>query len=73
MPLEVRRACYQRYLKEATDLVEVLRLKDQGTERELDGNLGKLQFFALPECCIGCEEHPPKKGLASKIKAVFSN
>ncbi len=68
MPLEVRRACYQRYLKEAAELVEELSLKDQGKERELEGNLGKLQFFSLPECCIGCEEHPPKKGPASKTK-----
>lgn len=62
MPLEVRRDCYQRYLKEAADLAEKLKSNDQGVERQLDGMLGKLQFFALPESCIGCGEHPPKKG-----------
>jgi selenocysteine lyase/cysteine desulfurase len=56
MPFEVRRACYQRYLREAAELAEKLRLEDQGSEHELSGPLGKLQFFALPECCVGCDE-----------------
>jgi selenocysteine lyase/cysteine desulfurase len=60
MSMEVRRACYQRYLKEAHDIARTLEQHGSSIAHELRGTLGKLQFFALPECCMNTEDQKPK-------------
>ena len=52
MPFEERQKCYKSYLEEAKKLAEKLQKQDQPTKQTLEGTLGELQFFALPECCI---------------------
>ena len=73
MPLEVRRACYQRYLKEAVDMAAELGQQDLHGDHDLDGTLGKLQFFTLPQCCVNPDERSVKKGVMGRLKAIFSH
>ncbi len=47
-----RRACYTRYLDEATELARKLQDQSSPKGHVLDGKLGELQFFTLPECCV---------------------
>jgi selenocysteine lyase/cysteine desulfurase len=60
MSLEDREVCYQRYLKEAHDIARTLEQYSSSIAHELQGTLGKLQFFALPECCMDNDDQTPK-------------
>jgi selenocysteine lyase/cysteine desulfurase len=72
MPFEEREKCYRSYLEEAESLARKLKKLDSGLDHELHGNLGKLQFFALPECCMNPDSNPARKSLVGKLKAIFS-
>jgi selenocysteine lyase/cysteine desulfurase len=52
MSLEQREACYRSFLNTAMKLATELSGQDTVIERELEGSLGKLQFFSLPECSM---------------------
>jgi hypothetical protein len=71
MPLEERREHYQRYLAEANQLAEKLRQQGPLTEKDLEGMLGDLQFFTLPECCTGNTKNASSTGLMGKLKSLF--
>lgn len=76
MPCAERQKLYSSYLEEALQLAEELQKKDPPVEHLLDGVLGELQFFALPECCIkpgGAQDQKGRKGFISKLKSVFSS
>lgn len=72
MPSQERQECYQRYLEEAAKLARKLKKQNPDIEHELHGALGKLQFFALPECCMNPDSKPTRKSLAGKLKAILS-
>ncbi|NNE08376.1 MAG: hypothetical protein HKN20_07435, partial [Gemmatimonadetes bacterium] len=48
LTLSARQALYDRYLEEAARLAEDLGSEPAGAPCTLDGELGALQFFALP-------------------------
>jgi len=73
MPPDERQARYTRYLDDALKLARKLEKKTLSTSHQLEGRLGELQFFSLPECCINIEAENKRKGLVDKIKAVFRN
>lgn len=50
-----RQRCYASYLEQAAQLAAELQQQDQQPEHLLEGELGQLQFFALPACCIEAE------------------
>ncbi len=52
MPYGERQKCYTTYLEEAFALALKLQKQAPSIEHTLEGPLGELQFFALPECCI---------------------
>lgn len=52
MPFEQRRANYTKYLDEAMQWASQLEQQDSPAPHLLEGALGELQFFSLPECCI---------------------
>jgi len=52
MPYEERKMRYTGYLEEALRLAQKLQKQDPSVEHALEGTLGELQFFALPECSI---------------------
>ncbi len=72
MSLEERRGHYEGYLKDATRLAEKLQKQDPHIEKELEGMLGDLQFFTLPECCTETGAKKTRKGVVGKIKSLFS-
>lgn len=47
-----RQRCYASYLEQAAQLAAELQQQDPQPEHLLEGELGQLQFFALPACCI---------------------
>ncbi len=51
MPYETRQQCYTSYLEAAHELAVELQQKRPQKGCLLDGELGQLQFFCLPECC----------------------
>ncbi len=61
MTFEERRKCYTCYLEEARELATRLQKPDPSEEHLLDGTLGRLQFFELPECCMGTGADKRKK------------
>ena len=71
MPLEERREHYQRYLAEANQLAEKLHQQGPLTEKDLEGMLGDLQFFTLPECCTGNTKNASSTGLMGRLKSLF--
>ena len=73
MSVEARQKCYESYLEEARKLARKLQKQNPSTDHLLDGTLGKLQFFALPECCVNSDANKTKKGLMGKLKSIFSN
>ena len=73
MPYEERQKRYTSYLEEASKLARKLQKQDPSVEHELDGALGELQFFALPECCITPGNQKGRKGFIGKLKSIFSN
>ena len=62
MPYAERQARYSAYLKEAKELASELRLQDPSEQHLLEGTLGELQFFTLPECCVNQETRKPGPG-----------
>jgi len=73
MPFEERRKCYESYLREALDMAQKLQKKNLTAEHVLEGKAGELQFFALPDCCMDSDKKSRRKGLAGKLKAIFSS
>ena len=73
MSVEARQKCYESYLKEAQKLARKLQKQNPSTDHVLEGKLGQLQFFALPECCIDSDTNKAKKGLMGKLKSIFSH
>jgi len=73
MPLEVRRQHYSSYLEAALQLAAELQTEDPPKEHVLDGVLGELQFFALPECCIKSPKKKGRMGLVGKLNSIFSS
>jgi len=63
MPYEERQRRYSDYLKEALRLAGDLQKLTPTIEYELEGDLKKLQFFALPECCMSTETADTHQGL----------
>jgi hypothetical protein len=59
---------YSSYLTEAGRLADELRQQTSTVEYELEGKLAELQFFALPECCMGSNA---QQGVFGKLKSVF--
>ena len=73
MPFEERDKCYSSYLGEALKLAKKLQKQDPSVEHALEGALGELQFFALPECCINPGDKKTGGRLMGKLKAIFSH
>ncbi len=72
MPLEERQRRYTSYLEEADKLAEELRKQKPPIDYTLEGTLGKLQFFVLPECCIKPGTNNTHKGFMGKLTSIFS-
>ena len=72
MSLDERRKYYEQYLEEAGQLAKKLQKQGPLTEKELEGALGELQFFTLPECCTGDTRKPSTKGVMGRIRSIFS-
>jgi len=73
MAIDERRTRYTSYLDEALQLARKFEKQGSSTPHQLEGTLGELQFFSLPECCLNAEAENKHKGLMDKIKAVFRN
>jgi len=73
MPYEERNKCYTSYLEEALKLARKLQKQDPSVEHALEGTLGELQFFALPECSINPDDKKAGGGLIGKLKSIFSH
>ncbi len=52
MPFEERRLRYTSYLDEALEWARKLEKQEPSAAHHLEGTLGELQFFSLPECCM---------------------
>jgi len=72
MSLDERRRHYEAYLEEARQLAEKLQLQGPMTQKDLEGQLGELQFFTLPECCAQGNGKKSRTGMMGKIKSLFS-
>ena len=72
MPYEERQKHYTSYLEEALRLARKLQKQDPSVEHALEGTLGDLQFFALPQCSINPGGKMSRKGLVGKLKSIFS-
>jgi selenocysteine lyase/cysteine desulfurase len=72
MPYEERQQCYTSYLDEALKLAKKLQKQSPSVDHELEGKLGELQFFALPECSLQADGSKTRSGLMGKIKAIFN-
>ena len=72
MPFEERQKRYTSYLEQALQLARKLQKKAPQVEHTLEGKPGELQFFALPECCMGSENKKNRKGLMGKLKSIFN-
>lgn len=55
MSLEGRRNYYREALRVADETLQELRRQGAAAEHVLAGELGELQFFTLPRCCLGDE------------------
>jgi len=71
MPYAERQTRYSAYLAEAGDLAEELQQQDPSEQHLLEGTLGELQFFTLPECCVNQETRARHRALMGKIKTLF--
>ena len=72
MPYEERNKRYTNYLSEALQLAKELQKQDASVAHALEGKLGELQFFALPECSMDTDDKKIRKGLMGKLKAIFN-
>jgi len=71
MPYEERQKRYTSYLEQALELAKNLQKQHPSVAHELDGKLGELQFFALPECSLQAGGKKAGGGLAGKLKNFF--
>lgn len=71
MSFEERQKRYTAYLQEAASLAGKLQKKTPPADKILEGSLGELQFFNLPECCIDQGGKKRGKGVLGKLKSVF--
>ncbi len=71
MPYEERQARYSAYLREALELANELQKQNPSAQHLLEGTLGELQFFSLPECCVNQESRTKHRELMGKIKSMF--
>lgn len=72
MPFEERQKRYASYLEEAEKLARKLQKQGSPEEQTLDGTLGELQFFSLPDCCMNPDGQKQRKGVLGKIKSLFN-
>ena len=73
MPFEERQMRYASYLEEAEQWARKLRKQKPAMEEyTLEGKLGDLQFFTVPECCLKPDDRKSGIGFASKLKSIFS-
>ncbi len=63
MPVEERRVRYTSYLAEALEWAHKLQEQQPSAAHRLEGTLGELQFFSLPECCMNPETGKKHSGL----------
>ena len=73
MPHKERDACYKNYLDEASKFAGKLQKQDSSKDYSLEGKLGELQFFALPECCMQTGGKKSRSRLMGKLKSIFSS
>jgi len=71
MPYDERKARYSAYLQEAQDLADELQRHSPAEQHLLEGTLGELQFFTLPECCVNQETRAKHHELMGKIRTLF--
>jgi len=71
MPFAERRANYKRYLDEAMEWAVKLEKQGPSESHLLEGTLGELQFFTLPECCLNPDTNKSGDGLIGKIKNIL--
>ena len=72
MPFEERQKRYSIYLEEAKSLAGKLQKQTPPDEQILEGALGEVQFFNLPECCIDPNDRKSGKGVMGRLKAMFT-
>ena len=71
MPFKDRQEHYANYLDEAMKWARKLQKQGKSEAHQLEGKLGELQFFALPDCCINPDAKKAHKGLIGRIKSIF--
>jgi len=71
MPFDERQKRYTSYLQQALKLARKLQKQAPSVEHALDGKLGELQFFALPECSLQEDSEHTGGGLMGKLKSIF--
>jgi selenocysteine lyase/cysteine desulfurase len=71
MSFKDRQEHYANYLDEAMKWARRLQKQSKSKTHQLEGKLGELQFFALPDCCINPEAKKAHKGLIGRIKSIF--
>lgn len=71
MPFEERQKRYAAYLEEAASIARKLQKQTPPVDKTLEGSLGELQFFNLPECCIDGDGKKQGKGVLGKLKSIF--
>ena len=73
MSFDERRNRYTAYLDEALQLARKLEKREPAGSHRLEGKLGELQFFSLPNCCIDAKKAHKQMGFLNKIRSVFNN
>jgi len=73
MPFEERQRRYTSYLEEADKLAGKLQKQKRPKDYVLEGTLGKLQFFVLPECCVRPGTTNSRNGFIGKLTSFFSS
>ena len=71
MSFDERQKRYTSYLQQALKLARKLQKQAPSVEHALDGKLGELQFFALPECSLQEDSEHTGGGLMGKLKSIF--
>jgi len=71
MPFEERQKHYTSYLEQALELAKNLQKQHPSVAHELEGRLGELQFFALPQCCLQAGGKKSGTGLVGRFKDIF--
>ena len=72
MPFEERQNRYASYLQEASALATQLQKLPAHVEYRLDGVLGELQFFSLPECSIDTHGRKTGGGILNQLTSIIS-